>query len=64
MHVTTGAIELKLPEGSNRILVKNLFLSCDPYMRKRMQPKLEGSDVDSFETGLPISGAGVAEDLD
>ncbi|KAJ0033877.1 hypothetical protein Pint_26236 [Pistacia integerrima] len=43
MYVTTGAIELKLPEGSNRILVKNLFLSCDPY---------------------PISGAGVAEDLD
>lgn len=33
---TTTTVELKLPEGSNSVLVKNLYLSCDPYMRSRM----------------------------
>uniref|UniRef100_A0A7N2MUE8 Oxidoreductase N-terminal domain-containing protein n=1 Tax=Quercus lobata TaxID=97700 RepID=A0A7N2MUE8_QUELO len=32
---TSGTIKLKVPEGSNAILVKNLYLSCDPYMRPR-----------------------------
>lgn len=51
LYVTTGAIELKLPEGSNGVLVKNLYLSCDPSMRPRMK-KLEGSYVNSFTPGL------------
>ncbi|KAJ0094039.1 hypothetical protein Patl1_26851 [Pistacia atlantica] len=63
LYVTTGDIELKLPEGSNGILVKNLYLSCDPSMRPRMK-KLEGSYVNSFTPGLPISGYGVSEVLD
>ena len=29
---TNGTIKLKVPEGSNGILVKNLYLSCDPYL--------------------------------
>ncbi|XP_031258487.1 2-alkenal reductase (NADP(+)-dependent)-like [Pistacia vera] len=63
LYVTTCDIELKLPEGSNGILVKNLYLSCDPSMRPRMK-KLEGSYVNSFTPGLPISGYGVSEVLD
>ncbi|KAG5530406.1 hypothetical protein RHGRI_025377 [Rhododendron griersonianum] len=41
-EVKTSKIRLNVPEGSNAVLVKNLYLSCDPYMRSRMQ-KLEGS---------------------
>ena len=37
MYVSTnGTIRLKVPEGSNGIVVKNLYLSCDPYTRNRM----------------------------
>ncbi|GJX91100.1 ribonuclease H-like domain-containing protein [Tanacetum coccineum] len=50
---TSETINLKLPEGSNGVLlVKNLYLSCDPYMRGRMT-KTEGSYVDSFTPGSP-----------
>lgn len=41
-EVKTSKIRLKVPEGSNAVLVKNLYLSCDPYMCSRMQ-KLEGA---------------------
>lgn len=30
-------IKLEAPKGSNAVLVKNLYLSCDPYMRGRMR---------------------------
>lgn len=33
MYVTTGTIKLIVPPGSNAVIVKNLYLSCDPYMR-------------------------------
>ena len=33
MYLSTGTILLKVSEGSNAVLVKNLYLSCDPYMR-------------------------------
>lgn len=36
MFLTTTSINLKVPEGSKAVLVKNLYLSCDPYMRGRM----------------------------
>jgi hypothetical protein len=32
MYVTTGTVKLKVPQGSNAVLVKNLYLSCDPYL--------------------------------
>nr|KYP76639.1 putative NADP-dependent oxidoreductase P1 [Cajanus cajan] len=32
MNVVEGTITLKLPEGSNEVLLKNLYLSCDPFM--------------------------------
>ena len=35
----TGRIALKLPHGSNGVLVKNLYLSCDPYMGTRFNNK-------------------------
>lgn len=36
MFLTSGNINLKVPEDSDGILVKNLYLSCDPYMRLLM----------------------------
>ncbi|MCH98035.1 NADP-dependent alkenal double bond reductase P1, partial [Trifolium medium] len=37
MIIVDSNITLKLPEGSNDVvLVKNLYLSCDPYMRTLM----------------------------
>lgn len=54
MQVTTGSTELKLPErsSSGAVLVKNLYLSCDPYMRGRMTKREPGdSYVNSFNPG-------------
>ncbi|PKI75011.1 hypothetical protein CRG98_004783, partial [Punica granatum] len=50
LQVTTGMVRLSVPEGSNAVLVKNLYLSCDPYMRNLMS-KLVGSDIESFKPG-------------
>ncbi|KAJ0612563.1 putative oxidoreductase [Helianthus annuus] len=58
--ITSSTIRLNLPENSNVVLVKNLYLSCDPYMRGRMS-KSKGSYIDSFTPG---SGLGVAKVLD
>lgn len=34
MHLKSSTISLQLPpEASEAVLVKNLYLSCDPYMR-------------------------------
>ncbi|KAM2620561.1 hypothetical protein TB2_025434 [Malus domestica] len=63
--VTAAATKLKLPEGSTWVLVKNLYLSCDPYMRGRMTKCEPGSSyVPSFVHGSPITGYGVAEVLE
>ncbi|KAL0382010.1 UNVERIFIED_CONTAM: 2-alkenal reductase (NADP(+)-dependent) [Sesamum calycinum] len=64
MTLKTSTVKLKVPEDcSDAILVKNLYLSCDPYMRNRMS-KMEGSYVESFTPGSPIAGYGVARVID
>ncbi|XP_047317344.1 2-alkenal reductase (NADP(+)-dependent)-like [Impatiens glandulifera] len=64
MEVRTTRIRLKLPEASsNAILVKNLYLSCDPYMRGRMNNSQQ-SYIQSFTPGSPLTGYGVAKVLD
>nr|XP_043638886.1 2-alkenal reductase (NADP(+)-dependent)-like [Erigeron canadensis] len=60
-----ATIRLELPKNeAGLILTKNLYLSCDPYMRSRMRSKMEGSYTSSFIPGAPISGYGVAKVLD
>jgi NADPH-dependent curcumin reductase CurA len=45
--------------GDNEVLVRNLFISVDPYMRGRMN---EGkSYVPQFEIGQPLEGGAVGE---
>ncbi|KAM3684869.1 hypothetical protein ACB098_11G078400 [Castanea mollissima] len=64
MQVINGTLKLRLPEGSNGIVVKNLYLSCDPYMRNRMA-RVEGPNVfTSFTPNSPLTGYGVAKVLD
>nr|XP_043610923.1 2-alkenal reductase (NADP(+)-dependent)-like [Erigeron canadensis] len=60
---TSAKIHLKLPEGSKGVLVKNLYLSCDPYLRSHMT-KTEGGQFESYTPGLPIHGLGVAKVLE
>ncbi|CAF1900775.1 unnamed protein product [Brassica oleracea var. botrytis] len=56
-------IELKAPKGSSSFLVKNLYLSCDPYMRSRMRD-FHGSYLPPFLPGQRIEGFGVARVID
>ncbi len=52
MHVNvSGTIKLKVPEGSNGIVVKNLYLSCDPYLRNSMKKPVSGSVANSLKPG-------------
>ena len=51
MYLKTDSISLKVEQGSNAVIIKNLYLSCDPYMRNRMTP----TDDPNFPTYLPGS---------
>ncbi|XP_015870941.1 2-alkenal reductase (NADP(+)-dependent)-like [Ziziphus jujuba] len=62
--ISTLTLPLKLPFSGNGVLLKNLYLSCDPYMINRMRKPHASSYVDSFQPGSPISGYGVAKVLD
>lgn len=37
MEIRVSKIKLKAPKGSGAFLVKNLYLSCDSYMKGRMR---------------------------
>lgn len=63
MEMKVGKIELKAPKGSGAFLVKNLYLSCDPYMRGRMRD-FHDSYIPPFIPSQPIEGFGVARVLD
>ncbi|CAN0842469.1 2-alkenal reductase (NADP(+)-dependent) [Linum grandiflorum] len=63
---TDAEVKLEVPEGSKTaVVVKNLYLSCDPYMRGRMSSDRGTTAVDpefaSFAPGSPISGFGVSK---
>ena len=36
-YISTSTIKLQVPQGSNAVLVKNLYLSCDPVMQFQMR---------------------------
>lgn len=57
-NFTTVKVELGSPQNGE-VLVRNLFMSVDPYMRGRMN---EGkSYVPPFEIGKPLEGGAVGE---
>ncbi|XP_077229389.1 2-alkenal reductase (NADP(+)-dependent)-like [Tasmannia lanceolata] len=64
MVLTNGIAKSKVPVGSRAVLVKNLYLSCDPYMRSRMSKPISQSYSDSFTPGSVIIGYGVSKVVD
>jgi len=53
-------LPLKLKDGSQDVLVKNLYLSCDPYMRGRMRNRVSYFAA-TFTPGSVITGYGVSK---
>ncbi|KAJ9552853.1 hypothetical protein OSB04_016898 [Centaurea solstitialis] len=56
-------IKLEAPKGSNVVVLKNLYLSCDTYMRGRMRDRHD-SYIPPFLPGSAIEGYGVAKVVD
>ncbi|KAF5741577.1 2-alkenal reductase (NADP(+)-dependent) [Tripterygium wilfordii] len=63
MELRINKVELKVPKGSGAFLVKNLYLSCDPYMRGRMRD-FHGSYLPPFVPGQALEGFGVSKVVD
>ncbi|MED6204385.1 hypothetical protein PIB30_008830 [Stylosanthes scabra] len=65
LDIVEGTITLNLPEGSSEVLLKNLYLSCDPYMRNLMN-NVEGPDESfvPYTPGSPLMGYGVSKVLE
>ncbi|CAI9108374.1 OLC1v1007947C1 [Oldenlandia corymbosa var. corymbosa] len=63
---TESTIKLQVPEGSNGVLLKNLYLSCDAYLCFLMQGSKSSmaETFEGFKLGEPIGGMGVSEVLD
>ncbi|KAI3988139.1 hypothetical protein MKX01_011928 [Papaver californicum] len=51
------------PSAAGAVLVKNLYLSCDPYLRGRMR-NFHGSYISPFSPGSVIVGFGVSKVVD
>lgn len=59
LRQSTLPTPIKAPEGG--LLVKNLYLSCDPYMRGRMSKPQPNRYTNSFTPGHVITGYGVSK---
>ncbi|XP_039167178.1 2-alkenal reductase (NADP(+)-dependent)-like [Eucalyptus grandis] len=64
VEVRESTMKLRLLEGSNGFLVKNLYLSCDPYIKFRMTKPDVPDYVQAFRPGSLITGYGVARVLE
>ncbi|KAJ0094038.1 hypothetical protein Patl1_26852 [Pistacia atlantica] len=64
MYITASSLSLKVPEGSKSVLLKNLYLSCDPYMRLLMTEDQANTVFTSLTPGSPVTGLGVAKVVD
>ncbi|PWZ03983.1 2-alkenal reductase (NADP(+)-dependent) [Zea mays] len=51
MEVVTGTARVAVPPGSTAMVLKNLYVSCDPYMRGRMTKHERPSYVPDFVVG-------------
>ncbi|XP_061376044.1 2-alkenal reductase (NADP(+)-dependent)-like isoform X3 [Gastrolobium bilobum] len=64
MSIVESTLTLKLPEGSNEVLLKNLYLSCDPFMRMLMTKVESVEGFPSYVPGSSLTGFGVAKVLE
>ncbi|KAJ4700793.1 CoA ligase [Melia azedarach] len=57
----SSAISFSIPNGA--VLLKNLYLSCDPYMRHRMSNHIShpGTIIHSFTPGSVLVGYGIGK---
>ena len=60
-HFTLATVDLAPPQDG-QVLVRNLFMSVDPYMRGRMNAGK--SYIPPFELGKPLEGGAVGEVVD
>eukprot|EP01018_Ginkgo_biloba_P011402 Gb_28524 [translate_table: standard] len=60
MLLNSTKFTFQLNAGSQDLLVKNLYLSCDPYMRTRMRD-ISSNLFPSFIPGSVMNGYGVAK---
>ncbi|XP_066342852.1 2-alkenal reductase (NADP(+)-dependent)-like [Miscanthus floridulus] len=67
MEIVVDTISLRVPAGQTAVLVKNLYLSCDPWMRDRMS-KHDDSDptvlAPDFVIGEAMVNFGVGKVID
>ncbi|XP_044509268.1 2-alkenal reductase (NADP(+)-dependent) [Mangifera indica] len=63
MELKINKVQLKAPKGSSAFLVKNLYLSCDPYMRSLLRQGTGGHHP-PFIPGQVIEGFGVSKVVD
>ncbi|XBI88375.1 hypothetical protein VPH35_026345 [Triticum aestivum] len=61
MELVTATARVAVPPGSAAVMVKNLYLSCDPYMRSRMTNHKEPSYVPDYVPGEIIPTFGVSK---
>ncbi|GJN13503.1 hypothetical protein PR202_gb00215 [Eleusine coracana subsp. coracana] len=61
MEVVTGTARLAVPAGSTAVVLKNLYVSCDPYMRGRMTKHEDPTYVPDFVPGEVLTAFGVSK---
>ncbi|KAJ8762812.1 hypothetical protein K2173_022941 [Erythroxylum novogranatense] len=61
--IKSSLTSLILPPESTAVLLKNLYLACDPYMRHRMSNQISnpGTLINSYTPGSVLVGYGVAK---
>ncbi|OEL15504.1 NADP-dependent alkenal double bond reductase P1 [Dichanthelium oligosanthes] len=66
MEVVVDTVRLQVPEGSTAVLLKNLYLSCDPWIRGRMSKHDDGVAVPApdFAIGEALANFGVGKVID
>ncbi|KAL6642404.1 hypothetical protein ACP70R_020585 [Stipagrostis hirtigluma subsp. patula] len=60
MEVVAGAARLAVPPGTAGVVLKNLYVSCDPYMRTRMTKHDQPSYIPDFVPGQVLQNFGVS----
>ncbi|KAF2494306.1 NAD(P)-binding protein [Lophium mytilinum] len=63
LSIEDRPIDLSLPPPDGGLLLKNYYLSVDPYMRTRMEARFPKFYVSFFDVGEPIHNGGVAKVL-
>ncbi|WVZ89099.1 hypothetical protein U9M48_035552 [Paspalum notatum var. saurae] len=61
MEVVAGTARLAVPLGSTAVVLRNLYLSCDPYASARMTKQEQPSFIESFVLGEALENFGVSK---